>query len=271
MTREGEHHWRLTYQDPTPSETETTARFFSEERRRAVTRAMVEASEPESLKLGEELRKSSVTMGLKSFAGPPDAMSMSEARKNYRPKPLPPPASNIEKQKAELSKCHIDHAYGHEKSCKDWKPVMAAEMDKNKDEKFGCSKPQGLGHLKAELRRSNVPMRMEPARYSPDMKSSMKAQFVAPPVIRRSVSCATFTAKDLRASHVNIAEGPARTCSDWKPMSYMAMSEHEREKYECEKPRGLEHLGKELRKSSVPLAAEYMLRGCCRAPPTHQR
>ena len=64
--------------------------------------------------------------------------------------------------------------------------------------------------------------------------------------------------KDLRASHIDIANGAEKSCGHWRAVQTSEMAQNAREKFSCRKPEGYYHLIAELRKSSVPLGANLV-------------
>mmetsp|Transcript_18907 Transcript_18907/g.44874 ORF Transcript_18907/g.44874 Transcript_18907/m.44874 type:complete len:238 (-) Transcript_18907:66-779(-) len=151
---------------------------------------------------------------------------------------------------ADLKSSHIDLAFGASKSCKHWSSALTEEMSRNQDEKFNCKKPEGFEFLGAELRKSSISFG---ERSEENLLSHQKQQFTAPPKVKQMASFADTVGKDLRASHIDIANGADKSSSHWKAVQTSEMAQFAREKFECRKPEGYCHLIAELRKSSVPL------------------
>ncbi|CAK9036446.1 Hypothetical protein (Fragment) [Durusdinium trenchii] len=145
---------------------------------------------------------------------------------------------------------HIDLAFGASKSCKHWVAALTDEMSRNEYDKFHCKKPDGFEALGAELRKSHISFG---ERSEVGAQSHQKMAFGAPPKVAQMASFADTVGKDLRASHIDIANGAEKSCGHWKAVQTSEMAQYAREKFSCRKPEGFYHLIAELRKSSVPL------------------
>lgn len=178
-----------------------------------------------------------------------DGAALTEARTRYG-NPRGRPATLDEGQAAELRKSHIDLAAGADRSCSSWQCVMRHEMSKNAADKFGCKKPEGLLSLGAELRKSSVSL--SDLKMPPPL-SEQRDRFAVPENIDQVQSFADTLGKLQRMSSVKIEHGQDKNTDDWQSAMKAEMSRFAKEKYEVGKPEGFETLGKELRKSSVPL------------------
>eukprot|EP00929_Paragymnodinium_shiwhaense_P053283 TRINITY_DN26667_c0_g1_i1.p1 TRINITY_DN26667_c0_g1~~TRINITY_DN26667_c0_g1_i1.p1 ORF type:complete len:287 (-),score=56.54 TRINITY_DN26667_c0_g1_i1:60-920(-) len=259
MSREQAHHWQFGYTF-FDRETETHEKFMSERRRQVVLDAIKAQEEPESLALGKELRASRVQLGSKCVAGKPMQPGReSEMRERYAPRPYAAPSENFNHLGVELRKAHIDHAFGQPKTASHWQGVLQEEMSRMAHEKYTSGKPQGLGYLGEELRKSSLVLNEMPSTYKDTMKmqcSEQKDKFVPKPYSAQP-SYASTLGKDLRASHFDTAQGP-KNCRDWVPQTRATMEDNSDAKWNCGQPEGFQELGVELRKSSVPLAGSGM-------------
>eukprot|EP00442_Polarella_glacialis_P024640 CAMPEP_0115070530 /NCGR_PEP_ID=MMETSP0227-20121206/13165_1 /TAXON_ID=89957 /ORGANISM="Polarella glacialis, Strain CCMP 1383" /LENGTH=222 /DNA_ID=CAMNT_0002457055 /DNA_START=158 /DNA_END=826 /DNA_ORIENTATION=+ len=152
----------------------------------------------------------------------------------------------------DLKASHIDLSVGQSRTGKHWQSSQSSEMFRNAAQKFGCAKPEGLGHLGEELRKSSISFsdRDEGSAFP---QSEQKSRFITPAKVEQAPNVAETVGKDLRASHIDIANGANTECKHWKSMLNLEMEKNAKEKFECRKPTAFEHLSKELRKSSVPL------------------
>lgn len=150
----------------------------------------------------------------------------------------------------DLRASHIDLAFGASRSCKHWVAALTDEMSRNEEDKFNCKRPDGFEALGTELRKSHISFG---ERYEPTCQSQQKVNFGAPPKVSQLASFADTVGKDLRASHIDIANGAEKSCAHWKAMQTSEMARNAKEKFSCRKPEGFYHLIAELRKSSVPL------------------
>jgi len=206
---------------------------------------------------GTVLRQSHVRLGTKCLAAPPGQTS--ESRTNYVAKPFAKSA-NFNHLGAELRKENIDHAYGHVKTCSHWTAVDREEMSRNALEKFACAQPTGFQHLAKELRKSNLPIK--DLRALPRATSETRMQYVEKPYSKQE-SYAETLGKDLKASHIDIAQGHEHNTKNWVPVMHSALNANQEEKWACAKPAAFDQLGVELRKSNVPLAGageDFMMR-----------
>jgi len=151
----------------------------------------------------------------------------------------------------DLKASHIDLAVGQSRSGKDWQAAQTAEMSRHEAAKFACEKPQGFEQLGEELRKSSVSFSERPEQSSTE--TEQKARFATPPHVEQAASFADTVGKDLRSSHIDISNGNSQSVAHWKSMQTSEMDEYAREKFNCKKPAGFDHLIAELRKSSVPL------------------
>eukprot|EP00933_Yihiella_yeosuensis_P028048 TRINITY_DN21856_c0_g1_i1.p1 TRINITY_DN21856_c0_g1~~TRINITY_DN21856_c0_g1_i1.p1 ORF type:complete len:223 (+),score=57.54 TRINITY_DN21856_c0_g1_i1:49-717(+) len=174
----------------------------------------------------------------------------SEARQNYVDKGFAKP--DAFDHSAELKASHIDLAVGCDRSCKHWQSSLTAEMSRNEESKFACGQPKGFDELAHELRKSSVSFS---DRAIAPSQSEQKCRFNVPPKVEQAPNVAETVGKDLRASHIDISNGGGTSCAHWQAAGQAEMSAYAKEKFECKKPGGFEALGKELRKSSVPLGA----------------
>jgi hypothetical protein len=238
-------------------QSETTERFFSQARNKEVMAAVAKKETPESLKLGTVLRQSHVRLGTKCLAAPPGQSS--ESRMQYTAKPQSKSA-NFNHLGAELRKANIDHSYGQSKTCSHWTAVDREEMSRNAVEKFACETPQGFQHLAKELRKSSLPIK--DLREQPKATTESRLAYVEKPYSAQQ-SYADTLGKDLRASHIDIAQGHEKSTRNWVPVCHSALNANQEEKWACEKPSAFDQLGVELRKSSVPLSGagdDFMMR-----------
>jgi hypothetical protein len=256
MTREQRHHFHLGFSSY-ERQSEAKERFFSEARAGEVTRAVATKETPESLKLGTVLRQSHVRLGTKCLAAPPGQTS--EQRTQYVEQPRSKNV-NFNHLGAELRKANIDNAYGHEKKCNHWTSVDREEMSRHAADKFACRIPSGFQHLQKELRKSNLPL--QDPRPVPRSQSETRSKYVEKPYSAQQ-SYASTLGKDLRASHIDIAQGHEKHTRSWVPCTMASLDDHHEEKWACKQPEAFDQLGIELRKSSVPLSGageDFMMR-----------
>lgn len=268
MTREQGHHFQLGYGVGVGKglgQSETAERFFGEARRQEVLASMSKKEAPESLKLGITLRQSHVRIGTKCLDARPGQTSEQRTQYvNFGEKGKK--SSNFNHLGAELRKENIDHAYGHVKTCSHWTSVDREEMSRHAKDKFACEMPSGFQHLIKELRKSNLPL-TDP-RPMPRTQSESQFQYTEKPYSAQASYAATL-GKDLRASHIDIAQGHAKTTRNWVPVCHAALNDNSETKWACDPPDPAElqrriQLGIELRKSSVPLSGageDFMMRG----------
>merc|ERR1712225_6750 len=134
-------------------------------------------------------------------------------------------------------------------------------MSRHAKDKFEAKQPTGFRHLIKELRKSNLPL-TDP-RPMPRAQSEVQFQFVEKPYSAQASYAATL-GKDLRASHIDIAQGHEKTTKNWVPVCHGALNDNQEAKWSCKQPDAFDQLGIELRKSSVPLSGageDFMLRG----------
>lgn len=255
MGKQGSN-FSLGYDKEARYATEASDQFFNEHRWRCGFKAAAENQEPPSKALGAELRKSHITFGIRALAAPESPKS--EIKRHYTPKPWGPAQLNGELKRF-LKQTSVDNAYGQPKNCSDWQSAQKEALGANAQDKYGSKPPDAFDNLKAELRRSSVPMKMEGCASSPGMLSESKGAYVEQPYERAEYQ--SQLAEDLRRSHVDIANGAPKSASHWRGEGGKAMAQHAREKFECAKPKAFDHLSTELRKSSVPLHADFMIRG----------
>eukprot|EP00440_Ansanella_granifera_P072657 gb/GFBE01078844.1/.p1 GENE.gb/GFBE01078844.1/~~gb/GFBE01078844.1/.p1 ORF type:complete len:233 (+),score=54.70 gb/GFBE01078844.1/:1-699(+) len=153
---------------------------------------------------------------------------------------------------ADLKASHIDLSVGESRSGKHWQSALTAEMSRNAADKFNCKQPGGFQQLGAELRKSSLSFG-DRADGGSAHETEQKARYGAPPPVEQATSFADTVGKDLRASHIDIANGRDTRASHWQSMQSSEMAEFAKEKFNCRKPAGFDHLIAELRKSSVPL------------------
>eukprot|EP00441_Pelagodinium_beii_P043391 CAMPEP_0197651402 /NCGR_PEP_ID=MMETSP1338-20131121/32324_1 /TAXON_ID=43686 ORGANISM="Pelagodinium beii, Strain RCC1491" /NCGR_SAMPLE_ID=MMETSP1338 /ASSEMBLY_ACC=CAM_ASM_000754 /LENGTH=221 /DNA_ID=CAMNT_0043226025 /DNA_START=47 /DNA_END=712 /DNA_ORIENTATION=- len=151
----------------------------------------------------------------------------------------------------DLKASHIDLSVGQSRSGKHWQSAQTAEMSRNTVAKYACGKPQGFEQLGEELRKSSVSFSERPS--MGNFQTQQKASYQTPPHVQQAASFADTVGKDLRSSHIDIANGKDKSTAQWKAMQTSEMDEYAREKFDCKKPAGFDHLIAELRKSSVPL------------------
>eukprot|EP00930_Biecheleria_cincta_P021123 TRINITY_DN15723_c0_g1_i2.p1 TRINITY_DN15723_c0_g1~~TRINITY_DN15723_c0_g1_i2.p1 ORF type:complete len:225 (-),score=45.93 TRINITY_DN15723_c0_g1_i2:97-771(-) len=150
----------------------------------------------------------------------------------------------------DLKASHIDMAVGVPRTCSHWQAAQSAEMSRNAAAKFSCEKPKGFEQLGEELRKSSVTFS---DRKLPEQLTEQKRSFGQPEYIEQAASYAASLGKDLRASHIDVANGRDKNCGHWQGMQKFEMHEYAKEKFACKKPAGFDHLIAELRKSNVPL------------------
>mmetsp|Transcript_33110 Transcript_33110/g.83771 ORF Transcript_33110/g.83771 Transcript_33110/m.83771 type:complete len:227 (+) Transcript_33110:113-793(+) len=180
-----------------------------------------------------------------------------EAKLRYLPTHGAQPTVLDPEQAKELRRSHVDLAVAEEKTGRAWKAVMTDEMSRNAGDKFGCRKPQGFEALSVELRKSSVSL--SDLSIAPG-KSEQKLRYAMPPPFNQAKSYADTLGKDLRASHYDMSNGREKIARDWMSAQQAEMSRHVREKFDCEKPSGMDALSKELRKSSIPLGSAFDIR-----------
>jgi hypothetical protein len=261
MGREHGSSFRLGYVEA-PRESETMDKFMNENRFGQVVEAIRGQTEPESLKLGKELRSCSWSLGSKCVAPPPGQTS--ESRTRYGPKPPIEKTTGFAHLGVELRKANIDHAFGQPKSAAHWSSMQAEEMSRHAGDKFGCAKPEGLGHLGKELRKSSLVLHEIPATFRNHVvpNSEQKSRYTD----KGNCCTASFSdtlGKDFRSSHIDIAQGAEKHTRDWIQVQRMATQDHAEEKWGCRKPEGFYELIEELRKSNVPLSGagqDFMVR-----------
>lgn len=261
MSREQGHNWQFGYTF-FDRQTETHDRFTSEKRRQECLEGMLADFRERAARVDYDPKKRSWELGSKCVAGLPKGPGLeSETRERYQPRPKAAKTENFNYLGVELKKAHIDHAYGQDKSCKHWQGVGQEEMSRMAQEKYTSGKPQGLGHLGAELRKSSLVLADLPSegkfvRKNVMAKSEVKEKFV-PKEFTSNPSYAATLGKDLRQSHFDINHEPKNTLG-WMPQTKSTMVDNLEAKWNCRQPEGFEALGVELRKSSVPLAGSGM-------------
>uniref|UniRef100_A0A7S1MLL4 Uncharacterized protein n=1 Tax=Alexandrium catenella TaxID=2925 RepID=A0A7S1MLL4_ALECA len=194
-----------------------------------------------ALSAKEDLRGVHWATGFRSLPS-----SKSETRSQYIPHENVATPTEVP---SHLRQSHWDLAFGSEKTGREWQSVLTEQMSSNLESKFGCSKPEGMKGIASELRRSSIALSCgNLVAYQSEQHSRYQ-----PNNGRPAESYSDLLGKDLRASHIDIANGQDKSTRTWRGVNKGDMSQHAREKYQCEKPRGFEELSKELRKSSVPL------------------
>jgi len=162
-----------------------------------------------------------------------------------------PNIGNEEELKARLRKPNIHLAYGQASGCETWMAVQTEEFSRAEDAKYECKPPADSAERIAELRCSKVSFDL-PGGHGP-RTSEQKSRFIDHQNADQVVNFAETLGKDLRASHIDIANGGVKSTDQWRGVGGEEMSRHAKDKFQCEKPSGFEALSKELRKSSVPL------------------
>lgn len=142
---------------------------------------------------------------------------------------------------------------GVDKEQKVWKSTGAEELARHEDAKYKAEQPKDMKHLGAELRKTNIPFSCRP---TPTGQSEKASRFQGEPVQERAAYLGDILGKDLKASHIDFANGNSHSVKDWQGMQAAEMSRHEDAKFAC-KRQGAARDTKELRVSSVPLGSIY--------------
>lgn len=233
-------------------ESETTERFMSAQRDKEVRAAIMARTEPESKQLGKFLRKSNVKLSMH-----PTGFGESEKQRRYVDMmgQLESSESYADIRIAELRKANIDLSVGEPKTASHWTSVLKATHSENADQKFACSKPQGREDLIAELRKSNVLLHAGRHDYRsetcPVRQSEQTTAYDTKP-ISKTLGFAETNGKLLRESNFGIGMvADPKTCNHWQSAQHKVMVNNMDKKFACEKPKGLDHLIVELRKTNI--------------------
>jgi len=231
---------------------ETSESFMNEQRDKEVRAAIMARTEPESKQLGKLLRKSNVKLSMH-----PTGFGESEKQLRYVDMmgQLESSESYANIRIAELRKANIDLSVGEPKTCSHWSSVLKATHSENADQKFACGKPEGREDLVAELRKSNVLLHAGRHDYRQDtvpVPRSMQTTSYDEKPISKTLGFAETNGKLLRESNFGIGNvADPKTCSHWQSAQHKVMVDNMGKKFACEKPKGLDHLILELRKSNI--------------------